>query len=85
MNRVIGFAAKLWLGAWIAVSISGSVFAADSVADFYRGKQISLVVGSGTGGGYDAAARVAARHLGKYIPGNPTFIVQNMPGAGGVN
>lgn len=50
--------------------------------DFYHGKQIKLVVGSGTGGGYDANARVLARHWPSYIPGHPDIIVQNMPGAG---
>jgi tripartite-type tricarboxylate transporter receptor subunit TctC len=55
---------------------------ADAVSDFYRGKQVTLVVGYGTGGGYDVYARLIARHLGKYIPGNPGIIVQNMPGAG---
>jgi hypothetical protein len=47
--------------------------------DFYAGKQISFIVGAGPGGGYDLQARVAARHLGKHIPGNPAVIVQNMP------
>ena len=55
---------------------------ADEVADFYRGKQITLYVGFSPGGGYDAYARLLARHLGKYIPGNPIVVVQNMPGAG---
>jgi tripartite-type tricarboxylate transporter receptor subunit TctC len=47
--------------------------------DFYAGKQISFIVGAGVGGGYDLQARVAARHLGKHIPGKPAIIVQNMP------
>ncbi len=55
---------------------------ADPVADFYRGKQISLIVGYGTGGGYDVYGRLFARHLGRHIPGNPAIVVQNMPGAG---
>ena len=55
---------------------------ADEVADFYRGKQVDLVVGFGPGGGYDIYARLLARHIGKYIPGNPNVVVQNMPGAG---
>ena len=54
---------------------------ADSVADFYKGKQVRVIVGYGTGGGYDVYARLLARHMGKYIPGNPTLVVQNMPGA----
>ena len=55
---------------------------ADAVADFYKGKQIDLVVGYGPSGGYDNYARLLARHIGKFIPGNPSVIVQNMPGAG---
>ena len=55
---------------------------ADSVADFYRGKELTVIVGYGPGGGYDVFARLLARHLGKYMPGNPNVMVQNMPGAG---
>ena len=55
---------------------------ADDVADFYRGKRINLVVGYGTGGGYDLYARMLARFMGDHIPGKPTIIAQNMPGAG---
>src|ERR1700730_3201070 len=56
--------------------------AADDVADFYRGKRINLVVGYGTGGGYDLYARMLGRFLGDHIPGKPAIIAQNMPGAG---
>jgi tripartite-type tricarboxylate transporter receptor subunit TctC len=56
--------------------------AADTVADFYRGKTVTLVVGYGPGGGYDVYARLIGRHLGRHIPGNPNVVVQNMPGAG---
>jgi len=55
---------------------------ADSVADFYRGKRINLVIGFGTGGGYDTYARLLARFIGEHIPGNPGVVAQNMPGAG---
>ena len=55
---------------------------AGAVADFYRGKTVTLIVGYSAGGGYDTYARILARHLGKHIPGNPTIVVQNMPGAG---
>src|SRR6478672_9038848 len=58
--------------------------AADPVGDFYHGKRVSLYVGSDAGGGYDNYARLVARHLGRFIPGHPDFIVQNMPGGGGV-
>ena len=55
---------------------------ADAVADFYKGKQINLIVGYGPGGGYDIYARLLARHFGRFVPGSPNVIVQNMPGAG---
>jgi tripartite-type tricarboxylate transporter receptor subunit TctC len=57
---------------------------ADDVADFYKGRTVTMVVGSDPGGGYDIYARMLSRHLGKYIPGNPNFIVQNRSGAGSV-
>ena len=56
--------------------------AQQSVADFYKGKTVRIVVGISVGSGYDVTARVLQRHLGKHIPGNPTVIVQNQPGAG---
>jgi tripartite-type tricarboxylate transporter receptor subunit TctC len=52
--------------------------------DFYAGKSITFIVGSGVGGGYDLQARLASRHLGKHIPGRPSIVVQNMPAAGGI-
>jgi tripartite-type tricarboxylate transporter receptor subunit TctC len=55
---------------------------ADALADFYKGKRMTLIVGSTPGGGYDAYARLFARHMGRHIPGNPSFLVKNMPGAG---
>src|ERR1043166_5809677 len=58
------------------------VRAQDAVAQFYRGKQINRCTGSTPGGGYDAYAPLLARKFGSYIPGNPTIIPQNMPGAG---
>jgi tripartite-type tricarboxylate transporter receptor subunit TctC len=67
----------------VATFIFGlSAARADEVADFYRGRQVNLIVGFGPGGGYDVYARLLARHIGKYIPGNPNVVVQNMPGAG---
>src|SRR5258705_9425743 len=52
--------------------------------DFYRGKIINLIVGNAAGGGYDLYARLLARYMGRYIPGEPSFVVRNMPGAGGM-
>jgi tripartite-type tricarboxylate transporter receptor subunit TctC len=53
-----------------------------AAADFYQGKQVTIVVGFTSAGTYDATARLFARHLGKYLPGKPSVIVRNMPGAG---
>jgi tripartite-type tricarboxylate transporter receptor subunit TctC len=55
---------------------------ADEIADFYRGKRINLVIGYGTGGGYDLYARMLGRFLSEHIPGKPLIVAQNMPGAG---
>ena len=57
---------------------------AQGVADFYRGKTVSIVVGFGAGGGYDLYARLLGRFIGDHIPGKPNVIVQNMEGAGSV-
>lgn len=56
--------------------------AAEDVASFYKGRTVTLDIGYSAGGGYDIYARVLARHLGDHIPGNPSVIPQNMPGAG---
>src|SRR5262245_12893022 len=55
---------------------------AQSVADFYRGKTITMAVGTSPGGDYDLRMRMVGRHIGKHIPGNPTVVATNMPGAG---
>lgn len=54
-----------------------------AVADFYRGKTVRMIVGFAPGGGYDTYTRLIAKYIGKYIPGTPTVIVENLPGAGG--
>ena len=58
--------------------------AAYAQEQFFKGKQVRIIVGLSSGGGYDRAARMIARYMGKYIPGNPDMVVQNMPGAGSV-
>ena len=74
----------------VAGLAAASMFAAStamaqpSVEGFYRGQSIRIIVASGPGGGYDTFARLLARHLGRFVPGNPTFTVQFMPGAGGL-
>jgi tripartite-type tricarboxylate transporter receptor subunit TctC len=66
---------------WQAFGVDAS---AQPVADFYSGKQIQMLIGSGAGAGFDAYARLVARHLGKHIPGHPTVVPMNKPGAGGL-
>lgn len=56
---------------------------AQSVADFYKGKTVNVLIGVGVGGEYDLHARLVSRYIGKHIPGNPTLVPQNMLGAGG--
>jgi tripartite-type tricarboxylate transporter receptor subunit TctC len=69
----------------VATAAMGTNFAhADEVADFYRGKTITIIVSNPPGGGYDLLSRTIAPTLAKYIPGNPSVIVQNMPGASGI-
>ena len=73
------------LAGFAAVCVLASPVAAqDKVADFYKGKTITLYVGSTSGGGYDLYGRLIARHIGRYIPGHPSLVVQNMPGAGSI-
>src|SRR6266540_3213196 len=64
-----------------ALLISAPAHAA-GVEDFYRGRTVSIVIGFSNGSGYDLYARLLARHIGKHIPGHPSVIAQNMPGAG---
>ena len=65
----------------LAVGPCGLAFA-QPVADFYRGKTISVQIGYAPGGAYDLSARVLARHMGRHLPGEPTVVAKNMPGAG---
>ena len=78
MRKVLFFAAAAF-----SLATATTSFAAVSTADdFYRGKVIRIIVGFSAGGGFDTFARTVARYMGKYIPGNPSIIVDNMPGAG---
>ena len=70
----------------LAVSMGAATpAAADPIADFYKGRQISMLIAHEVATGYDIYARLLARHLGRHIPGNPTFVPQNMLGASGIN
>jgi tripartite-type tricarboxylate transporter receptor subunit TctC len=74
-------AAWVWVG---CAALLGWSTDAGAQGNFYHGKTITMVVSSAAGGGYDLWARLTARHIGKYIPGNPSIVVQNMPGAGNI-
>jgi tripartite-type tricarboxylate transporter receptor subunit TctC len=79
------FATSVIATAAAALLAAGAVSArAQSVEQFYKGRQLSLLVFTGAGSTYDIYARLLARHLGAHIPGNPVLVVQNMPGAGGL-
>ena len=77
---------KILTAALVAAGASASMYSApasaDAISDFYKKTRVRVIVGFNPGGGYDRGSRVVARHIGKYIPGNPRIIVQNMPGAG---
>jgi tripartite-type tricarboxylate transporter receptor subunit TctC len=72
------------ISAAFAASVAVSPAAAAAPAEFYAGRGVQLIVGFSAGGGYDLYARVLARHMGRHIPGNPSVVPQNMPGAGSV-
>lgn len=82
MKTVAAAGCVLMSAALVLAATVPAAVAADDVVAFYKGKQIRLIVGQEAGTGYDTTARAVARIMGKYIPGNPSFVVQNMVGAG---
>ena len=77
-RKSVAFAVAMFLGGLLATG------PARAQTDFYHGKQIQILVAGTAGGGIDIGARIIARYLGKYLPGNPNLVVQLMPGAGGI-
>lgn len=75
---------RRFAAATAVLAAAAAVGSPASAQDFYAGKQVRVIVSSAAGGGYDAYARLLQRHMPKYIPGNPTLVVMNMPGAGGL-
>lgn len=71
------------IGLLSGICASASALAQQGVEDFYKGRNVSIVMGTGPGGSYDLYGRLIANHFGRHIPGNPTMIVEHMPGAGG--
>lgn len=78
------FALKFLSALILFLGILSQVAAKAQAAEFYEGKTLRILVGFSPGGGFDVYARLLARHIGKHIPGNPSVIVENMPGAGSV-
>jgi tripartite-type tricarboxylate transporter receptor subunit TctC len=71
--------------AWsLGLTIAADITRADPIADFYKGRQISWILSADAGGGYSSYARAFAPYFGNHIPGNPTIVIQNMPGGGGL-
>lgn len=83
-HSVNRFKAPLIVGLLAAGTFGASPGKAQSVADFYKGKTITLISSSAPGGGYDTLSRIIANHLGKHLPGAPAVVVKNMAGAGGI-
>ena len=81
MTRMVSPLITAMLTALLPVALAAPA-TAQSVADFYRGKTVTMAVGTSPGGDYDLRMRMVGRYLGKYIPGNPTVVATNMPGAG---
>jgi len=78
------FGSALALASTFGLATGTSTVSADPIADFYKGKRVKMVIGSSPGGGYATYSRLMARHIGRYLPGNPRFYVQNMDGAGSI-
>jgi len=78
MRRRLAIAAT----AALVAALLAAPLRADPVEDFYRGRTLRLLIGYGPGGGYDIYGRLVAQFLPRHLPGNPTIVVQNMPGAG---
>lgn len=81
--RVSRLMARLVLSCCVGLALSAPA-RADAVADFYRGKTLTMLIGGSVGVSYDFVGRALAAHMGKHIPGNPGFLVENMPGATGL-
>jgi tripartite-type tricarboxylate transporter receptor subunit TctC len=73
---------RLAAAAFCALLVSSAGAYAQPVSEFYKGKQLQVIVGYGSGGAYDIYARLIARHMARHLPGAPSSVVQNMPGAG---
>jgi tripartite-type tricarboxylate transporter receptor subunit TctC len=86
MNAEPGLCALVSAAVLAILTCAGAIDARadDAIADFYRGRTVTLVIGTGPGGAYDIHGRLLARHIARHIPGSPKLVVQNIPGAGSV-
>jgi len=73
-----------FIGAALLAGSIATPASADAIADFYKGKTLNMIISVSPGGGYDLLGRTVARHIAKHIPGSPTAVPRNMPGAGGI-
>src|SRR5579871_3280608 len=80
----LGTSRRLATSCAILALLSSAASAQDAVADFYRGKQVTIVVGYGPGGSASFYAQALSHQIGRYLPGNPSVVVQHVPGAGGL-
>lgn len=81
---MLAFANAARISTLLATCAAATAACADPVADFYKGRTVAIIVTSQPGGGYDALSRILARALPAHMPGNPSVVVQNMAGAGGI-
>ena len=81
----MGYFHLLYTTGLSALAISTAPLGAQETDTFYKGRTVTIIAGSAAGGGIDIYARLVGRHLGKHIPGAPSVIVQNMPGAGSLS
>lgn len=82
MKRIVR-AALFVVAASFTATLDSAPAAADAVADFYKGREVRIIIGVSMGGSYGLFAQIAAQHIGRHLPGNPTVVPQEMPGAGG--
>ena len=81
LSPLMGFKFLCAFAALLGMSMAPQ---AQPAAEFYRGKNLQLIIGTGEGGGYDYSARLVAQFLADFIPGRPTIVPRNMPGAGSI-
>jgi tripartite-type tricarboxylate transporter receptor subunit TctC len=83
MTHIMASRRSIFVAALVAAIVCGPAARGETIADFYKGKTIRVIIGTGTGGSYGVYAQLVARHFGRFIPGMPAVVMQSMQGAGG--